>query len=112
MSRGWKTDGGKNIYFIKVKVARTIDSRLQLSNTLSEFSLIQLGCFTILRLDNLAYFDFLSILHRPYNNATELQMFDRENYNSNIDLSRHFQCTMNHFWKKEFIAFLVLNYTI
>ena len=49
MSRGWKTDSGKNIYFIKVKVARTIDNRLQLSNTLSEFSLIQLGCFTILR---------------------------------------------------------------
>ena len=73
MSRGWKTDGGKNIYFIKVKVARTIDNRLQLSNTLSESSLIQLGCFTILRLDNSAYFDFLSILHRPYNNATELQ---------------------------------------
>ena len=24
MSRGWKTDGGKNIYFIKVKVARLL----------------------------------------------------------------------------------------
>ena len=84
MSRGWKTDGGKNIYFIKVKVARTIDSRLQLSNTLSEFSLIQLGCFTILRLDNLAYFDFLSILHRPYNNATELQTSYRVNISYNL----------------------------
>ena len=84
MSRGWKTDGGKNIYLIKAKVARTIDSRLQLPNTLSEFSLIQLGCFTILRLDNLAYFDFLSILHRPNNNATELQTSYRVNISYNL----------------------------
>ena len=27
----------------------------------------------ILRFDNSAYFDLSSILHRPYNNATELQ---------------------------------------
>ena len=82
----------------------------------------------ILHFDNSAYFDLSSILHRPYNNATELQtkvatprvnnrpymfrstilsiemerhdparMFHRQNYNSNIDLSWHFQCLMNHF---------------